>query len=81
MLQSRPKEYFSFIQTNSETITSTSYPALLQAAIGDKTKSKVIVLLATDNTVNAQLFNEKTNFYLVPDNFYLDIIFRCDDAC
>jgi hypothetical protein len=46
--QSSPREYFSFIQTEADSINSSSYPALLQK-IRD-TKSKVILLATTTPT-------------------------------
>ena len=48
-LQSQPSEYFSFIQTQVETISSSSYPALLQA-LGDN-ENKVITLLARTEAI------------------------------
>ena len=49
---SEPKEYFSFIQTETESISSASYPALLQA-IGQNSNNKVIVLLASETASNS----------------------------
>ena len=51
---SEPKEYFSFIQTETESISSASYPALLQA-IGQNSNNKVIVLLASETASNSTI--------------------------
>ena len=53
--------FFSFIETHSELISSSSYPALLQSFSDVKKNHKVIVLLATDTKMTNSTGISTTN--------------------